>query len=139
LFSSPETTAIVLSTIHALKRRKQSSLGSIKKCAAPGGRRIAGIDGCLLAVPRTSAGPRWIGQFVVSRADFASGALLQLITGVTSGRGHDASCAGLGHAGDTILTLFLSRETGLFKDLCVTRVEKRTRDRLTLTFAVDGD
>jgi hypothetical protein len=139
LFSSPETTPIVLSTIHAFTRRKQNALGSIKNCAGPSGRRIAGIDGCLLAVPLTTAGARWIDQFAGSRADFASGALLPFIAGVTSRRGHDASCAGLGHAWDTILTLFFSRETGLFKDLCVTRVEKRTRDRLTLTFAVGGD
>jgi hypothetical protein len=34
------------------------------------------------------------------------------------------SGAGLERVRDTILTLFLSRETGLFKGLCVTRGEK---------------
>jgi hypothetical protein len=63
--------------------------------------------------------------------------LLQSVTGVASGRGHDACCAGMRHASDMILTLFLSRETGLFKGLCVTRHEKYARDRLTLLFAVD--
>jgi hypothetical protein len=64
--------------------------------------------------------------------------LLHIVTGVTSGRDRDASCAGLGRAWDTILTLFFSRESGLFKGLCVTRGEK-TRERLiNLTFAAGG-
>jgi hypothetical protein len=50
-----------------------------------------------------------------------------------SGRDYDASCAGRGRALDTILTLFLSRETGLFKGLCVTRPRKKRARPINLT------
>jgi hypothetical protein len=40
------------------------------------------------------------------------------MNGVRSGRGRDALGTGPGRVRDTNLTLFFSRESGLFRDLC---------------------